>query len=223
MERSGVLVSVGFDPLFHELCAAALSIHGWRVVSLERERRHSSETTEIVLAASLPDADAVIANVRRARNQFPGAKVVLLETGAAATDVIRCIEEGVCAFVPSSIGITELIHTLEMVRSDRSPSSGPITQLVLRTISRLSRAQPVAADGSPLTDREKEILHLIGDGLSNKEIASRLDIAPSTVKNHVHRLLDKLKVRSRREAACVNSRRPLLEEPLTASGETGNA
>jgi two-component system nitrate/nitrite response regulator NarL len=213
MECRNVLVSIGLDPLYHEILASALSMHGWRVMSFERERLHSNETAEIALITSALDTETVITNVRRARVEFPAAKIVLLGAGKTETGLIRFIEEGICAYLPSSKGITDLISTLEMVRNNRTPSSGPITQMVLGSISRLSREQQ-GANGSPLTEREKEVLHLIIDGLSNKEIADRLSIAPSTVKNHVHHLLEKLHVGSRHEAAWVSSRRPVQSVPF---------
>jgi len=222
MERDrNVLVNIGWDPLYHEIFASALSLHGWRVISFEHERPHANETVEIVLVTASMDAAEVIANVRRARAEFADAKIVLLGIGGSDTDLIRFIEEGICAYLPSNKGITELINTLEMVRNNRTPSSGAITQTVLGTISRLSREQQQSDTAPLLTEREKEVLLLIKDGLSNKEIASRLSIASSTVKNHVHHLLEKLKVGSRHEAAWVSSRRPVQSAPVTArSSET---
>jgi DNA-binding NarL/FixJ family response regulator len=210
-----IVVNIGLDPLYDEIFASALSIHGWRVISFERERLHPSEAAEIVLVNASMETEAVIGNVRRARAEFPSAKIVLLGIGGTEIDLVRFIEEGICAFLPSDKGITDLINTLEMVRNNRTPSSGPITQMVLGTITRLSR-ELQADTVSPLTQREQEVLRLINEGLSNKEIASQLDIAPSTVKNHVHHLLEKLKVGSRHEAAWISSRRPALPAGIAA-------
>ena len=66
--------------------------------------------------------------------------------------------------------------------------------------------------------REEEIFRLIQDGLSNKEIATQLHITPNTVKNHVHRLLEKLKVRSRHEAAWLRARQPRPEPARAPTG-----
>lgn len=205
-QGSKILVNVGMDRLYHEILTSALSPHGWQVVSYERERFLSSETAEIVLIMSSPDAEAVIASSRWARAEFPASKIVLLSNGCTDTELVRFIEAGVCACVPSNKGITDLIGTLEMVQNNQTVSSGRITQMVVNTIGRLSRKEQTIA-GPPLTERENEILQLINDGLSNKEIASHLSIAGSTVKNHVHNLLEKLKVRSRHEAASVSRRR----------------
>jgi DNA-binding NarL/FixJ family response regulator len=96
-------------------------------------------------------------------------------------------------------------------------SSGRITQLVLGAISRLSN-DPSAVPEARLTSREQEIFRLIQEGLSNKEIAARLQIAPNTVKNHVHHLLEKLKVRNRHEAAWLRGRRTRGVAPEAYTG-----
>jgi two-component system NarL family response regulator len=75
---------------------------------------------------------------------------------------------------------------------------------VLSAIRKHSAKTPAIHD--QLTPREEEVLRLIRDGFGNKEIASRLCISPNTVKNHVHHLLEKLKVRSRHEAAWMRHR-----------------
>ncbi len=208
MQQGGkVLVSVGLDPLYHEIFASALSAHGWSLMSYERGSLLSTKTAEIVLITSSPDAEAVIARSHWARAEFPTSKIVLLSNGCTDAELVRCIEAGVCACVPSNQGITDLISTLEMVRNNQTVSSGRVTQMVLDTIGRLSRREQTIS-GAPLTEREREILQLINDGRSNKEIASHLNIAASTVKHHVHHLLGKLKVRSRHEAASLSRRRP---------------
>lgn len=212
IEQGGrVLVNVGMDRLYHEIFASALSLFGWQVMSYERERPLSSETAAIVLIMSLPDAEAVIA---RAQAEFPASKVVLLSNECADAEVVRFIEAGVCACVPSNKGIINLINTLEMLRNHQPGSSEGIPQSV-ETIDWLSRREPKLT-GQPLTEREREILQLISDGLSNKEIAGHLGIASSTVKHHVHHLLEKLKVRSRYEAASVSRIR--LYEPNSLFG-----
>lgn len=218
MDSGRNLASIGFDLLHREMLASALSIHGWRVLNFERERPNCEPTPEIVLVCASRHPEAVIDNLRRARAELAGAKVVLLGVGGGEADVVRFIAEGACAYVPGSKGITDLITTLEMVRNNRTPSSGTVTQMVLESISRLSREHPEAMDAA-LTDRENEVLHLIIEGLSNKEIADRLTISPSTVKNHVHHLLEKLKVGSRHEAAWVSrGRRRPLQVPSNLSG-----
>jgi DNA-binding NarL/FixJ family response regulator len=195
-----LLTTFGLDVLFDEIVAAALSNYGWRVLNLRRERLRSDERIEIVLACSSGNADTVLNTVRDARAEYPAAKLVLLGVEGTDGEVVRLIEKGVTAFVARTEGLARLVDTLEMVRNNRTICSARITRLVVDNIHRLSR-QHNAYGQIQLTLREIEILRLISDGLSNKEIASHLCIAPNTVKNHVHHLLEKLKVSSRHEAA----------------------
>jgi two-component system, NarL family, nitrate/nitrite response regulator NarL len=161
--------------------------------------------------------DDAIERVRCARAQFPDGRVVLLGSDISDEDLVRLIEAGAAAHVSSGSSLGELIDVLKMVRTNCAPSSGRITRLVLGTIRQHSR-DPLGMPGPQLTARESEILRLIRGGLSNKEIAVQLRIAPNTVKNHVHHLLEKLKVRSRHEAAWLEVRGP---QTLPRSARTG--
>jgi two-component system, NarL family, nitrate/nitrite response regulator NarL len=79
--------------------------------------------------------------------------------------------------------------------------SPQIAASLIRRVRTLSCERPAPSDVPPLTARQWEILDLIDEGLSNKEIAGRLCIEVPTVKNHIHNILDKLQVRRRSEAA----------------------
>jgi two-component system, NarL family, nitrate/nitrite response regulator NarL len=219
-----LVVGVGLDRLFHELVKAALSNYGWHVLDLEP--RPSSQNpgdeaeVEIVLVAAAGPVPPVIDHLRDARARYPAAKVVLLGATGSDADLVRFIEEGASGYVCSSDGLSDLTTALQMLSNSRTPSSGRITQLVIKTIGRLSEDSHLAAE-KPLTLREQEIFHLIQDGLSNKEIAGRLCIAPHTVKNHVHHLLEKLRVRNRHEAAWLRAKLPhsVSSQAQTGTGE----
>lgn len=71
----------------------------------------------------------------------------------------------------------------------------------------LTPSAPPVADDPPLTEREREILHWVAAGLQNKEIAHKLDISLATVRNHIHRILEKLEVHSKLEAVSLAFRR----------------
>ena len=75
------------------------------------------------------------------------------------------------------------------------------------TLAPLSPAPPPVQDDPPLTEREREILHWVAAGLQNKEIAHKLDISLATVRNHIHRILEKLEVHSKLEAVSLAFRR----------------
>jgi two-component system, NarL family, nitrate/nitrite response regulator NarL len=129
---------------------------------------------------------------------IPGVKVIACAVPETEQDVIPCAEAGVAACLPRETPLAELGATIERVASGESIASPRVAAMLLRRVATL------AARSSPegrLTAREGEILELIDDGLSNKQIARRLSIELSTVKNHVHNILEKLQVHRRYEAA----------------------
>jgi DNA-binding NarL/FixJ family response regulator len=200
-----LLVIFGLDRLFHEIVAAAIFEHGWRVLDLSQDQSRSNRAADVVLAFASGGSESVLQAVSNARAEFVGAKIVLLGTEISDSDIIRYIEAGVSAYVVSTQSLAELMSTLQMVRNNQTPSSGRVTQLVLGNIGRLTR-QRGAVPASRLTQREMEILQLVDAGLGNKEIAGHLGITANTVKNHVHHILEKLKVKTRYEASSMRSR-----------------
>jgi DNA-binding NarL/FixJ family response regulator len=215
-----VVMSIGLERLYSDMVKAALEVYGWSVLDQPQATLLQDYPPEIVLVAGSGPAQAVIERLREVREQYPSSKVVLLGPGGTDTDLVRFIEEGASGYVLLSEGIGNLLDALQMVRCNRTPSSGRITQLVFSEIRRLSN-DTGTLPGSRLTSREQEIFRLIQDGLSNKEIASHLQIAPNTVKNHVHHLLEKLKVRNRHEAAWLRGRpsRAVPPDACTGTGE----
>jgi len=205
MDSSRNLVaSLDLGRLFHEIVQAALADYGWRLLDARSSTlRGPGAEAEIILVGGSGAVLTVVERLRRARAEFPAGKLVVLGATGSDTDLVRFIAAGARACVLVSQGLADLVSVLEMIRENRSPSSGRITQLVIGAIHRLSENPPPDQEAG-LTLREEEIFRLIQDGLSNKEIASRLHITPNTVKNHVHHLLDKLKVRNRYEAAWLH-------------------
>jgi len=112
--------------------------------------------------------------------------------------VIACVQAGVTGFVGREGTLTDLVDAAHAVLRGETAFSPRIFAALLRAVA----ATPVTPpSGVPLTARERQIVALIDEGLSNKEIAARLCIGVSTVKNHVHNALDKLGARGRSEAA----------------------
>jgi two-component system nitrate/nitrite response regulator NarL len=115
--------------------------------------------------------------------------------------VIQFAEAGVIGFVDREADVGELVAGIQAAARREAWCPPPIATALLKRIRTLAveRAEPRAS--SSLTTREHQIVELIAEGLTNKEIARRLCIEIATVKNHVHNILDKLQVRRRADAA----------------------
>jgi two-component system, NarL family, nitrate/nitrite response regulator NarL len=133
---------------------------------------------------------------------IPDVRVVAFGVPATESDIIACAEAGVAACVTREASFAELVATIERVGSGESLCSPQVAAVLLRRVAMLA-AEHGGDPAASLTSREREILELIDEGLSNKQIAQRLCIEVPTVKNHVHNLLEKLGVQSRYEAAAL--------------------
>jgi two-component system, NarL family, nitrate/nitrite response regulator NarL len=131
---------------------------------------------------------------------IPEVRVVALGVSESERDIIACAEAGVAGLVSRDASLPDLVATIERVEAGETLCSPRIAAILLRRLAALA-AQRNDDPAAQLTVREQEILGLIDEGLSNKQIARRLYIELPTVKNHVHNILEKLHVHRRYEAA----------------------
>jgi len=132
--------------------------------------------------------------------------VALAET---ETEISAWAEAGVCAYVPRDASLAQLHTAILGAMRGEVRCSPKITGWLLRELRHRGDRSPV---GERLTSRENETLHLISQGLSNKDIARELGISVATVKNHVHSVLEKLRVQSRSQAVARLSSRDFHRE-----------
>src|SRR5262249_17905319 len=129
-------------------------------------------------------------------------KVVAFAVDEIESTVLPCIEAGVAGYVPCEGSIEDLAAMVETVIRGESACSPRITAALFRRLASMASTPPPSPGcGAALTSRERQILSFIRSGLSNKEIAQKLSVEVSTVKNHVHNLLAKMGVTTRAEAA----------------------
>lgn len=202
-EGYNTIAVCGLDCLLYEFIEQAVADRGWRLVSLRL--LPAGVLPEIAVVFCSNSWQQVFDDVRAARSVIPGAKLVIVGFQGSDDQMLRLVEQGMYAAVPTSAGLSDFLDTLGRVLNQQVSCTGRMTQLVRNRIAQLSPEQNVAV---VLTAREQEVLDLIAGGLSNKAIADRLGITTNTVKNHVHRLLEKLKARSRHDAAWIYSHLP---------------
>lgn len=172
-----------------------------------RELQRAPDAGEILLLGSAAPSESALALTRAAVKYQPELKVVIVGLNDAESDSLSFIEAGAAGYILRNASREQILRTLYGVLSGEALISPAVAALLMSrivelcdTYKTLERALPALPHEQSLTAREREVLALIAQGLSNSEISERLCLAQGTVKNHVHNLLSKLQVHSRAEA-----------------------
>ncbi len=151
-----------------------------------------------LLDISMPGSGLVAA--AEITERFPDVRVVMLTASEASDDVMAALRAGASGFVLKGIGSAALAEILRGVMDGASYVPPALAaRLLVETRHAGSEDDPLAS----LSARETEVLRLVSTGLSNKEVALRLDLMEKTVKHHMTSILGKLRVRNRTEAALL--------------------
>jgi two-component system nitrate/nitrite response regulator NarL len=189
--REGIAEAVARDGRFRAVGTAA-SLGEAREQLDRLERAPDAVLIDLGLAERAAD-------VHELRREWPSIHIVALAVRDAEEDIVSWADLGVAGLVSREATLVELLDALEAAVRDEVLVSAATAGTLLRRVAYLARShRPL--DGPALTRREREVVRLIGDGLSNKEIAGSLRIELPTVKNHVHNILEKLNVARRDEA-----------------------
>jgi DNA-binding NarL/FixJ family response regulator len=143
-----------------------------------------------------------------ARLTATGANVNVLAICVPDEDnsILQCVEAGAAAYITREASLSEMISAVTRLAQGEVLCS----PRVLRSLATRASTREIVSS-APLTRRELQVIDLIAEGLSNQQISHRLSIELSTVKNHVHNILDKLNVRDRSQAVrWVRAHRNLL-------------
>ena len=143
----------------------------------------------------------------------PTAKILMLTVSDEEDDLYDAIKAGATGYLLKEISIEEVANAIRAVVSGQSLISPSMASKLLTEFTALAKkADEKQAVPTPrLTERELEVLKLVAQGMSNREIASELYISENTVKNHVRNILEKLHLHSRMEAVVYAVREKLLD------------
>jgi len=154
--------------------------------------------------------------VRQLRDALPELRIVVFAVRESVESVLVWAEAGAAGYIPSTAAAADLCAMVAAIGAGRQACSDHVVAGLLRQIAAAAAARPSPTTGADaLTQRELEIVRLISAGLSNKEIARRLNIGVATAKSHVHNALGKLNVQRRGQAATWIRTLPPMGWPLS--------
>jgi len=198
-------------PLMNNVLATALEdqadirVVGKATTVEEAVEKIKYSEVDVILASSGLPQQGSIRLIEQVREEKPKVDLVVIGVTETRERVLHYVEAGASGYVSKDSSIEEMIEAIQLADEDKAVVPPEIAGALM---DRLSEYAQIFADlemgvieSAGLTDREIEVLELLGRNLTNNEIAGKLVIEVGTVKNHVHSILSKLNVTSRNEAA----------------------
>lgn len=157
----------------------------------------------ILMDMSLPGMDGATAT-HAIRKKLPQTQVIVLTSFKDGKLIKKALEAGAIGYLLKDVSADDLVQAIRSAHAGRATLSPEAAQSLVET------ANLPPTPGQDLTEREREVLSLMIEGLNNVQIAGRLTVSPSTIKSHVSNILTKLGVTSRTEAVTLALRNQIL-------------
>jgi len=165
--------------------------------AIEQFRRHRPDIT--LMDLRMPNLNGTEA-ISRIRNEFPDAKIIVLSTYGGDVQVLRAIKAGARGYIVKGHVHRELLEAIRSVHAGHK-----------RIPPEIAAGLADHAADDQLSSREIDVLRLIGAGNANKQIADKLSIGETTVKNHISNILSKLGANDRAHAVTIALKRGIIE------------
>jgi DNA-binding NarL/FixJ family response regulator len=180
------------------------------------EKGLEAKPSVILVSSQISDGDAIEA-VKEMQKRSPEAKIAMIARPEEGLNPLQILKSGAKAYLAKNISATDLVKSIELISSGRIIVSPVFAEKFLDEISSTEKDEgaKTADTKSGLSDREMEIVRLIVEGATNKEIAQKLFIAENTVKVHVKNILTKLELRNRQQLVAY----AVLRNWVTADGD----
>lgn len=190
-------------------------VAGTAVTAEEALGKLERSNCNMILAAATLANNGALTLTEAVTAYHPNTKVLLIGVPQSESVILQYVMAGASGYVLQDVPVEKLLDNVRAAYNDEALVSPSMAAALMNQIADLAQIS-AQNDLDPqaiksLTPRERDVLNLIGDGLTNQEIAERLVIEVGTVKNHVHNILKKLDVSSRTEAA---SYLPLLDKDV---------
>ena len=190
--RKGIAALVNGEP---DLKLVAEASNGNEAI--DAFRSHRPDVT--LMDLQMPEVDGIDA-IDRIRREFPEARIIVLTTYSGDTQVLRALKAGARGYILKGHVHKELLDAIRAVHAGQK-----------RIPAEIAAELAEHATDDALTEREIDVLRLIGAGNSNKQIADQLSIGEATVKSHVTNILSKLGANDRAHAVTIGLKRGIIE------------
>jgi two-component system, NarL family, response regulator NreC len=200
--RQGLRSALEHQPAFEVVGEAA---DGSQAMSLAA----SLTPDVVVMDIAMPNLNGVEAT-RQMVSKQPSISVVILSMYSDETYVMRALKAGARAYLLKDSAFTDLIHAIESVSQGKSYFSPKISRILAEDYVRALKQKGSVDTYELLTPREREILQLLAEGKSNKEVATKLNISLYTVETHRGRILQKLNLHSAAELVLYAVRKGII-------------
>jgi DNA-binding NarL/FixJ family response regulator len=176
-----------------------------------------SRPNVVLMDINLP-GESGIACTAQLRQKLPDVQVIMLTVYKDIKVISEALKAGACGYVLKRSEEKEILDAIAEVRAGGAPMTSEVARMVVRTFME-ARKPPDPHGTEQLSAREMELLALVAEGFSNKEIASHLHISNDTVRSHLRHIFEKLHVRCRTEAAAkyFRSNQPAPTAPVGMS------
>ncbi|WP_434752066.1 response regulator [Paenibacillus amylolyticus] len=193
MVRMGLKTYLMLEPAFHVMAEAG---NGQHALDQLRQMKGADMPDLILMDLMMPVMNGAEAT-KAIMSEFPSMKIVMLTSFLEDDLVVQAIEAGAVSYVLKTVSAEELIYALQGANRGMPVMTGDVSQALTRGI----RQRTARESESGLTEREKEVLLLIAEGKTNKDIGEELHISIKTVKTHVSNLLMKCEMDDRTQLA----------------------
>ena len=166
--------------------------------SLDTAMLKEANPRVVLLDIGLPDTNCLHV-AETVRKEMPDSRVIVMDLHPVHEEIAQFVNVGVAGFILKDATFEDFVGTIRSVAGGARVLPPPMTGSLFSQIAQaaLQRGVSVALEAVRMTQREREVIALIGAGMSNKEIAQRLNIATDTVKSHVRNVMEKLALHTR--------------------------
>ena len=207
-------------PLFRDGLATLLRARGMDVVGEASngveavEKARALKPDLILMDVNMPQMTGLEAT-RIVKTERPETKIVILTVSDDDENLFEAIKSGAQGYLLKSLQSQAFFDLLNGVAQGEAPISRGLATKILGEFARhLQQDEAQAANKEDLTDREKEVLRLVAEGATNRDIAGRLNVTENTVKYHLKNILEKLHLRNRAQAVAYAMQTGLLKKTV---------